>query len=140
QLRARGWSVNRIAAVVGVHHTTISRDLQAVGADAPTAAPAVITGSDGKQYPTLRRPPLRRAIFVSTAGEERRARDVLATTPAGGAADLCLGGQRGPPQSWGLTAAHQRAAARHPQQMEAVALLLARRLSAAAMDGGSAGK
>lgn len=55
-LRARGWSLRRIADHVGVSHTTIRRDLDDpdgtnVPPDDGSDGPKIIEGRDGKRYP-----------------------------------------------------------------------------------------
>jgi ParB-like chromosome segregation protein Spo0J len=70
-LRQRGWSVRRIADVVGVGRSSISRDLAGV----PDGTPDVIAGADGKRYRIAPRPAP--AIMARTDAEERRATRAL---------------------------------------------------------------
>ena len=76
-MRAQGMSLRKIAAAVGVHHTTVIEDLKSGGGfpppppapappstpapvapppppPAPPPAPPKVTGRDGKQYPATR--------------------------------------------------------------------------------------
>src|SRR5690606_4370071 len=56
KLRAQGWSLRRIANVLGVTDPTILNDLRALGAK--NLAPATVTGADGKQYPATKSMPV----------------------------------------------------------------------------------
>lgn len=56
KLRAQGWSLRRIASVLGVTDPTILNDLRALGAK--NLAPATVTGADGKQYPATKSMPV----------------------------------------------------------------------------------
>ena len=76
-LRNRGWSTRRIADAVSVHHTTVLRDLDEIGADAPISVPERIERQGGGSYPA-RRPPLTSSIVVRSARDEARARSALA--------------------------------------------------------------
>ena len=67
-LRRRGWSHRRVAEVLGVSHTTVSRDL-AGGTSVP---PAHVVGADGKRYRPVR-PEAPPSIVVHSERDERRA-------------------------------------------------------------------
>jgi len=73
-LRLRGWSFPRIGALLGVDHTTALRDSRCADAQ-----PAVVTGSDGKQYPATRPT----SAFAATAAEQAAVLPLMAEVPAG---------------------------------------------------------
>jgi ParB-like chromosome segregation protein Spo0J len=52
ELRRRRMSTRKIAAAVGVDHSTVVRDLESIGADAPM--PEAVETSDGRTYPARR--------------------------------------------------------------------------------------
>lgn len=60
RLRQKGWSLRRIAKLLGVSDPTVLNDLRASGAK--NLAPAAVTGLDGKCYPAVAvaSPPRRR--------------------------------------------------------------------------------
>lgn len=72
-LRAKGWSLRRIAKATGAGHETIRRDLRRVS---PETAPALVQGSDGKHYPAAR-PKAVPGLFVRGERDETRARAAL---------------------------------------------------------------
>jgi site-specific DNA-methyltransferase (adenine-specific) len=67
-LRARRWSVRRIAGALGVSHPTILRDLErsAGGTDVPGDERGVV-GLDGKSYPARRKPT---SVLVTTRHQQ----------------------------------------------------------------------
>ena len=75
RLRAAGWSLRRIADVVGVDAATALRDLAGV-ADATPALNESVTGRDNKRYPA-RRPRPAPTIFVQSDRDARRAAAAL---------------------------------------------------------------
>jgi ParB-like chromosome segregation protein Spo0J len=75
-LRAKGWSLRRIGAALGVGPATVHRDL---GTDPDGSVPERIVGKDGRSQPA-RRPP---ALFVANRRDTERARAALVALPAG---------------------------------------------------------
>src|SRR5690606_12880869 len=54
KLRGQGWSLRRIADVLGVGFKTVHRDIEGVSFDTP----GIVTGADGKQYPATKPAPV----------------------------------------------------------------------------------
>ncbi|MGD0284821.1 MAG: DNA methyltransferase [Acidimicrobiales bacterium] len=75
RLRTEGWSVRRIAEVVGAGRSTVNRDV--AGVPDGTPGPEIVTGADEKSYP-VRRPRPAPSILVRSARDETRARAALA--------------------------------------------------------------
>ena len=78
RLRAEGWSLRRIAGVVGVDHKTVAADLSEIGEDSPIDIPERVERRGGGSYPA-RRPTVAPGVVVGRAQDERRARQALAT-------------------------------------------------------------
>jgi len=97
-LRTRGWSNRRIAAVLGVDEITVRRDAKA---GATNVAPAKVVGADGRTYPS-QRPRALPSIVVGSARDEDRARSALTVM-----------GESAPPRLLGLTRAEGRAREAH---------------------------
>jgi ParB-like chromosome segregation protein Spo0J len=75
RLRGEGWSLRRIAGVVGADPETVRRDLTVANA---TVLPERVVGRDGRSQPA-RRPTVAPGVVVGRAQDERRARQALAT-------------------------------------------------------------
>lgn len=75
-LRAKGWSLRRIAEALGVHHETVRDDLSIVGN--PTISGRV-RRKGGGTYPAKRTP----SLFVTNRRDAERARSALTTLPPG---------------------------------------------------------
>ena len=78
RLRAEGWSLRRIAGVVGVDHKTVAADLSEIGENSPIEVPERVERRGGGSYPA-RRPAVAPGVVVGRAQDERRARQALAT-------------------------------------------------------------
>lgn len=78
KLRGEGWSLRRIADVVGADVATVHRDLGTVAG--ATVTPERIVGRDGRSQPSTRPTP---GLFVHGRRDEARARAALAALPDG---------------------------------------------------------
>jgi len=72
-LRARGWSIRRIAGALGVSAGTVQSDVSRVQNRAP--AEERVVGADGKSYPAKRRG--RPAVIANSPRDQRRAEEAL---------------------------------------------------------------
>lgn len=82
-LRDQGWSVRRIAEVLGAAKSTVASDLPGVQNRTPDSdrAPSTVVGKDRKSYPATRPP----SLFVTNRRDEDRARAALVALPEGAA-------------------------------------------------------
>ena len=80
-LREQGFSVRRIAGVLGAAKSTVADDLAGVQNRTPSAdrPPPTVVGKDRKTYPA-RRPP---SLFVTNRRDAERARAALVVLPEG---------------------------------------------------------
>ncbi|MDA8310765.1 MAG: DNA methyltransferase [Actinomycetota bacterium] len=80
-LREQGWSVRRIAEVLGAAKSTVADDLAGVQNRTPSddRPPPSVVGKDRKTYPA-RRPP---SLFVTNRRDAERARAALVVLPEG---------------------------------------------------------
>jgi hypothetical protein len=80
-LRDQGWSVRRIAEVLGAPKSTVAGDMAGVQNRTPSddQPPSTVVGKDHKSYPATRPP----SLFVTSRRDEGRARAALVALPEG---------------------------------------------------------